>query len=297
MWIVLALLSALCLGFYDVMKKLSVRGNNVLVVLMLNTLFGALLMSPVIALGVINREAMLGGTAEGHLLIALKAVIVLISWILGYYAIKHLPLTIQGPVNASRPVMVLVGAMIVFGERLNALQWAGVILGFTSLFLISRIGAGEGFSLRGSRWLWMAIGAAVAGAVCGLYDKFLIGRYEPLHVQAWFALYQCVIMCTAIGVIRALQARSGARASAFEWRWTIILISVFLTVADMAYFYALSLPGAMVSVISMMRRGSVIVPFLYGVVVLREQHVRAKALDLALLVVSLMLIVAGSTIR
>ena len=48
MWVALALISAACLGFYDVMKKLSVRDNDVLTVLMLNTVFGALLMSPVL---------------------------------------------------------------------------------------------------------------------------------------------------------------------------------------------------------------------------------------------------------
>ena len=30
----------------------------------------------------------------------------------GYYGMKHLPLTIVGPINATRPVLVLVGAMV-----------------------------------------------------------------------------------------------------------------------------------------------------------------------------------------
>ena len=48
MWIILAVCSAVGLGFYDVMKKLSVRDNNVPVVLLLNTLFGTLLLSPIL---------------------------------------------------------------------------------------------------------------------------------------------------------------------------------------------------------------------------------------------------------
>ena len=40
MWILFALASAVGLGLYDVMKKLSLRGNNVLTVLMLNTAIG-----------------------------------------------------------------------------------------------------------------------------------------------------------------------------------------------------------------------------------------------------------------
>lgn len=294
MWILLAVCSALGLGFYDVFKKLSLRANNVLLVLMLNTAFGTLLMSPVLVQCLAEGRTGLGDTAAGHALIVIKAFIVLGSWLLGYFAIKHLPLTIQGPVNASRPVLVLVGALIVFGERLNALQWAGVLLGFVSLFLISRIGASEGFSPRSSRWLWMAVGATVLGAVSALYDKFLLTRFRPLEVQAWYSLYQCVIMTSAIVLMRRFAPRAAGAGAPFVWRWSIPCISLFLTGADLCYFYALSLPGAMISVISMIRRGSVLVSFLYGVVILREQHVRAKAADLCVLLVSLGLLVLGS---
>ncbi len=293
MWILLAVCSALGLGFYDVFKKLSVKGNNVLLVLMLNTLFGTILMSPVIVGCVAAGHWGLGDTLAGHFRILLKAFIVLGSWLLGYFAIKHLPLTIQGPVNASRPVLVLVGALVVFGERLNALQWAGILLGFASLFLISRIGAAEGFSLRGSRWLWMAVGATMLGAVSALYDKYLLGMYRPLEVQAWYSLYQCAIMSAVILLMRRFAPHAAGAASKFSWRWSIPCISLFLTAADIAYFYSLSQPGAMISVVSMIRRGSVLVSFCYGVVVLRESHVRAKAADLLVLLLSLGLLVAG----
>ena len=208
--------------------------------------------------------------------------------------LRYLPLTIQGPINASRPVLVLVGAMVVFGERLNLLQWCGILLGFASLFFISRIGAAEGFSLRGSRWLWMSVGATALGAVSALYDKYLLGLYRPLEVQAWYSLYQCIIMCPAILLMRRCAPRAAGVGSRFEWRWSIPCISLFLTGADIAYFYSLSLPGAMISVVSMIRRGSVLVSFLYGVFILRESHVRAKTIDLLVLLCSLALLVAGS---
>lgn len=297
MWIICALSSALCLGIYDIMKKLSVRGNNVLLVLLLNTVFSSALMLPVIGIGLSEGNIGLDGTATGHLLILVKAFIVLGSWLLGYFAIKHLPLTIQGPVNASRPVMVLAGAVLVFGEQLNALQWTGIILGFASLYLISRIGAGEGISLRHSRWLWMAIGAAVLGAVSALYDKYLLRYFQPLEVQAWYSLYQCLIMTATILVLRRMASDKAGVDTRFVWRWSIPLISVFLTVADIAYFYSLSLDGSMISVVSMIRRGSVIVPFLYGVFILHERNVRAKTIDLCVLLVSLGLLVAGSAMR
>lgn len=290
MWVILAISSAVCLGFYDIFKKLSVTANNVLTVLLLNTLFGTLLMSPVIVGGAVHGDFGLGNSLTGHLLIMLKSVIVLASWILGYFSIKHLPLTITGPINATRPILVLVGALLIFGETLNALQWCGILLGFTSLYLVSRIGRKEGHSIVHDRWLWMSIGAMVMGAVSGLYDKWLLRSYEPLQVQAWYSLYQLIIM----GITVLLLKRAGHDRTPFRWKWTIPCIALFLTIADMAYFYALSYDDSMISVVSMIRRGSVIVSFLYGVIVLREKNLRLKLVDLSVLLVGLVLLVLGS---
>ncbi len=302
MWIALALLSALCLGFYDIFKKLSVRANDVLMVLMLNTVFGALYMSPFLIAGIAEGNFGFGNTLIGHLQILLKSLIVLASWLLGYFAIKHLPLTVQGPINASRPVIVLVGALLIFGERLNWVQWIGILLGFASLFFISRIGAKEGFSLKHSKWIWMSIGATALGAVSALYDKYLLRSYSPIEVQGWYSLYQCIIMVVVISIMRSLRRKNVGAANGvegkldtkFEWRWSIPCIALFLTIADMAYFYSLSIPGSMVAIISMIRRGSVIVSFVYGVVALHEKNIKPKLVDLGVLLLSLALLVIGS---
>ncbi len=293
MWVLFAIMSAIGLGFYDVMKKLSLKDNNVPIVLLLNTLFGTILMSPVLIDCLAKGEYGPGFGLYGHGLIALKSLIVLSSWILGYFAIKHLPLTIQGPINASRPVMVLVGALLIFGEKLNLLQWIGILLGFVSLFMISKVGSQEGFSLKHSKWLWMSIAATFLGAVSALYDKYLLNTVglAPLMVQSWYSLYQLIMMGIAVLILRRLHTHS---STPFHWRWAIVGISVFLTGADLAYFYCLSNPDAMISVVSMIRRGSVLISFFYGVVILHEKNIRTKLIDLSILLLSLLLLVLGS---
>ena len=290
MWILLAVMSSMCVGVYDIFKKLSLGGNNVLTVLFFNTLFGALLMSPILVLTVAEGSIGFGGDPMGHLYIFIKSLIVLSSWTMGYYAVKNLPLTITGPINATRPVLVLLGALLIFGERLNALQWVGILLGFCSLYFISRLGSKEGFSVKHSVWLWLMLGATVMGAVSGLYDKYLLRLYEPLQVQAWYSLYQCVIMGTVVMIIK----RVSHDTTPFVWRWTIPCIALFLTIADVAYFYSLSIDGSMISVVSMIRRGSVLVSFLYGVAVLREKNVKMKLIDLSILLLGLICLVLGS---
>lgn len=290
MWIILAIASALCLGVYDIFKKLSLNGNNVLTVLFFNTLFGALLMSPIIVQCLMNGSIGLGDTVTGHFHILIKSFIVLSSWLFGYFGLKHLPITIAGPINATRPVMVLIGAMLIYGEQLNLMQWGGAILGISSLFLISRIGGKEGFSIKNNQWLWLSFGAMITGAISGLYDKYLLRQYEPLEVQAWYSFYQCVIMGITIAIIKRVKRDT----TPFQWRWTIPCIAIFLTIADIAYFYSLSFDDSMISVVSMIRRGSVIVSFLYGVFALREKNVKLKIIDLSILLIGLVLLVLGS---
>lgn len=260
-------------------------------VLMLNTMFGSLLLSPVIIGNIADSSWGFDGNAHTHLLVVVKSLIVLSSWILGYFSIKHLPITINGPISATRPILVLIGATIVFGERLNWMQYTGIALGVCSLFFISRIGKKEGFSLKNSKWLWLCLASTIMGAVSALYDKYLIRHLNPLEVQAWYSLYQCIIMCSVILFIRHTFHE---KHSTFHWRWTIPCIALFLTIADIAYFYALSMDDAMISVVSMIRRGSVLISFVYGVTALREKHVRMKLADLTLLLVGLIFLILGS---
>ena len=298
MWLLLAFLSATLLGFYDAFKKQSLKDNAVLPVLFLNTIFSSLVFLPFILVSVAAPTALQGSLLyvpsaswQAHGLILLKSFIVLSSWILGYFGMKHLPLTIVGPINATRPVMVLVGAMLLFGERLNLYQWVGVLLAIASFFMLSRSGKKEGIDFKHNRWILFIVLAAVMGAVSGLYDKYLMKQLPPMLVQAWYNLYQVLIMCP---VILLLWMPMRKQSTPFSWRWTIILISLFLCAADFAYFYALSLPGSMVSIVSMVRRGSVVVSFLFGAWVFREKNLKSKAIDLILVLIGMFFLYLGS---
>ncbi len=298
MWLVLAFCSAALLGFYDVFKKKSLTNNAVLPVLGLNTLFSSLIFLPLILLSAWAPSLLEGSLFyvpragwEAHGLILLKSLIVLSSWVSGYFGMKHLPLTIVGPINATRPVMTLVGAMLVFGERLNLCQWIGVLLAVVSFLLLSRSGKKEGIDFKRDKWILCVVLAAVMGTVSGLYDKFLMSRLDNMVVQAWYNLYQLFIMG---GVLMLLWLPRRKETTPFRWDWCILLISLFLSAADFAYFYALGMEGAMISIVSMVRRGSVVVSFLFGALLFREKNLGSKAVDLALVLLGMVFLYFGS---
>lgn len=299
MWLLLAFLSAALLGFYDAFKKHSLRDNAVLPVLFLNTVFSSLVFLPFIlvsafAPSLLSRCELLYVPISGwevHKFILLKSAIVLSSWIFGYFGMKHLPLTIVGPINATRPVMVLLGAMLLFGERLNLYQWIGVLLAVLSFFLLSRSGKKEGIDFKHNKWILFIVLAAVTGAVSGLYDKYLMKQLNPMLVQSWYNVYQVFIMCP---IILLLWYPKRKESTPFHWKWTILGISLFLCAADFVYFYALSLDDSMISIVSMVRRGSVVVSFLFGALFFREKNLKSKAVDLLLVLIGMFFLYLGS---
>ena len=297
MWALLAFMSAALLGCYDFFKKVSLKDNSVLAVLFLNTLFSTIIFLPFIILshtGVITDGVLYAPSASiyDHLLLMLKAVIVLSSWLCGYIGIKHLPITIVSPIQATRPVLVLLGALLIFGEKLNGYQWAGVITAIVSFFLLSRSGKREGINFAHNRWIFFVVLAALLGAVSALYDKFLMRTMQPMFVQSWFNLYQCILMGGIVVVMNILS--SAQRRKRFIWRWSIPMISLFLAVADFCYFSALAEEGALIAVVSMIRRGSVVVAFAFGALLLHEKNLKSKALDMLLILLGLFFLYLGS---
>lgn len=304
MWIVAAFLSAALLGLYDACKKHALRDNAVIPILFLNTLFCSLIfVGPILlsAIGVIGPQSAAyvePWNFADHKFIILKAVIVLSSWIFGYFAMAHLPLTIVGPVNATRPVMTLVGALLIFGEDLNVWQWIGVALAVASFYLLSRSGRKEGIRFAHNRWIYFLVVAALLGAMSGLYDKYLMSSPDDggaglgrMSVQGWYNIYQCVMMGIVLLTLWWPRRSGGNR---FQWRGSIVMISIFLTLADLAYFYALTIPGVMISVVSMVRRGSVIVSFLCGALFFGEKNLRSKGVDLLLVLIGMICLFVGT---
>ena len=304
MWLILAFMSAALLGCYDSFKKQALKDNAVIPVLFLNTLFSSLIFLPFIVISALGNhfDGTIFHVASGdwgmHKYIVLKSLIVLSSWVLGYFGMKHLPLTIVGPINATRPVMVLVGALLVFGERLNTWQWLGVLLAVASFLLLSRSGKKEGIDFKHDHWIYMIIGAAALGAASGLYDKYLMAPVENggvgldrMMVQSWYNIYQCGMMGIMLWL---LWWPKHEKTTPFHWSWSIIGVSMFLSLADFLYFYSLSLPDAMISIVSMIRRGSVIVSFMFGALFFHEKNLKAKAFDLALVLLGMIFLYIGS---
>lgn len=298
MWLILAFVSAILLGSYEVFKKVSLEKNAVIPVIFVSILFSCLTLIPFLILSEFFPETLKNSIFfvprvdfHAHMLFVLKALIVLTSWLFAYFALKHLPISLASPIKATQPVWTVVGAMLIFGEKLNIYQTAGVGITLVSFFMFSVVGKKEGISLKTNKWFWFIVLATLTGAISGLYDKYLMNKYDVMSVQVYYTFYQAIIM----GLITLfLWAPTRKKTTPFKFKWAIALISLFLVTADFVYFYALTMPDSMISVVSTIRRSGVIVPFLYGAIILKDKNIKLKIIDLIGVLIGMFLLYLGS---
>ena len=285
MWIFLIIGSAILLGLYDVAKKHSLARNDALTVLLCATALSTLFLSPWLVLE--------PGTADGHLCLVFKAVLVTGSWVSGMLALGQLPITLVSTMKASRPVLVLIFSILLFGEQLNAWQWGGSVMTLAAIFLLSLTGKSDGVRFTHSRGILLLVLSILAGVASALYDKHILQglNLAPLFVQSWTNLYITLLLLLWIALRRLISPGAG---KPFQWDWTLLLIAVFITGADALYFFAVHTDGAPLSLISMIRRSSVIVSFAAGAAFFHEKNVGKKTIAMAVMLVAMILIFIGS---
>ena len=282
MWLWLSVCSALLLGVYDIAKKRALKRNGVYWILVGTTALTSLFLSPFLS----------AGPFSDHLSLVLKAVLVSASWVSGLKAMERLPLTTVSTIKASRPMFVVIFSIILFGERLNLLQWLGVAVVMAALFLSTRSRHHETDKANSTKGVVYMVVSVLSRASSALYDKYIHQHMEPMFVQSWTNIYITVLLA-AIMLVQYLTDREHFQPLAWDWR--IPVIAVLITVSDSLYFFAVKDTDALLSVISMIRRCAVVITFLGGALILKEGHVKDKALDLALMMAGVALLVYGSS--
>lgn len=286
-WLLLAFGSAVFLGFYDLAKKKSVQDNAVRPVLLLCSAFYALFMLPVLFTG--HCESL---TFHDHLYLMGKAVIVGASWLFTYNAIAHMPLSISTTIRALAPLFTIMIAVGFMGERPFPLQWLGIAICICSYVGLSLAGRKEMGHFFSNGWVISMVLGTILASCSGIYDKFILQRmnFEPMTVQVWFSIYMLVVqfLITAFTWFPTRES-----TTPFQFRWTFLAVAALLIIADRFYFLAVGNPDALISVITVLRRSSVFISFVFGILIFKERKSKMKFLALLGVVLGLCLISLG----
>ncbi len=316
-WVLLAFVSSLCLGFYDISKKIALRDNSVVDVLTASIVISSAILAFPLLLSRLAPEIAADSfyyvpqlDLRGHLLTIVKSGIVLSSWICAYLALKHLPISVVSPWQATRPMWTLIGALLIFGERLNGWQWVGVTLAIGSIFAFS-IGQHRRNKLsknKQDKRYYIALALAILiGAASGLYDKYMMRQFHHNAVQVYYTCYQAIMMLIVWTIDRYAKGRrtmdngrktKDQRPTTNDQRPStivpIVMISVFLVISDNVYMLALQDPDSMIAVVSTIRRGGTVIGFAYGLIFLKEPDPWKKILAMCGILAGLICLAIGT---
>jgi len=296
MWMYLGLLAALFLGLHNLCKKHAVQGNEVFPVLFGTIASGFLLLLPFFVGSLYFPEYtrqigfyIHGISWEIHGFIFIKSIIMATSWILAYQALKHLPITIVTPIRSAGPFFTFIGAILIYQEKPNLLQWIGFFLIILSVVLYSKIGKKEGINFKQNKWIFAIIGATFLGASSGLYDKFLIQSLalNPQTLQFWFCWYTMLILIIILSITWFPNKR---KRKEFTWRWTIVAVGILLQTADYFYFKALQDPDALIMLLSAIKRSQILIAVVIGGLIFKEKNKRKKLVPLFGIMIGVFLI-------
>lgn len=270
-WLVWILASSACLSVYDLSKKASVKGNCAFPTLFVTTFSGwAALTLFLVFSG--RMASTLDVSSRDVALLSVKSCIVAASWTATYLALRTLPITCAAPIRATGPFWTLLGAVFLFSEIPNALQSAGMALVLAGCVFFSLSSRGDR-AAGGFKAVALAFAGTVLGSVSALYDK---------HLMQGVSLAPAVVLWWFLGGMAIMYAVAAAfRHEGFKWRWTMPLTGILLTVTDACYFTAIAVPDAQISVLSLIRRSSIVLTFFIGGAVFRERDIARKAFALA----------------
>lgn len=305
MWVVLAFVSALCLGFYDISKKIALRDHAVVDVLTASVLISSGILAVPLLLSYLAPEMMQATPFyvpqldwQAHLLTILKSCIVLSSWVFGYISLKHLPISVVSPWQATRPMWTLMGALLIFGERLNAWQWVGILLAIGSILFFSfkkHSPITDNHSpITNKYYICLAL-TILIGACSGLYDKYMMRHFDHNAVQVYYTFYQAIMMLAVWFIHHRLHPQpSLAHSLNAHSLLPIALISIFLVISDNVYMLALRDPDSLIAVVSTVRRGGAVIGFAYGLIFLHEPDPWKKLLSMLGVLAGLICLALGT---
>lgn len=286
MWIYYGLTAAFFLSINAICRKRSMKGNAVFPVLFASNAISALMIAPLFVGSFFYPEYLKGIelyipsiNIEDHFYIGIKSMIMTSSWVLAFYALKYLPITIVTPIRSAGPFFTFLGAIVLYRENPTSLQWVGFVLIIASMLAYSKIGKKEGIVFKNNKAILAIVAATFLGACSGLYDKFLFQfqDYGVVTVQWWFFFYVTVFMGI---LVLFVHKPNKEKLGKFTRHWSIPVIGIFIVLADYFYFRGLQDPEVLIMLMSAIKRSQILFTVLIGGIIFKEKNKKQKMIPL-----------------
>lgn len=262
LWIWLVLLYGLLRGTRDIIKKRAMEISSTMEVLFFYTFLSFLLVSYEGGNAIKIDYSYIG-------LIAVKSLMVFISWLCGFSALKKLPVSFYGVIELSSVLFATAMGVFFLGEHMTLFKCIGTFIVMLGLFLVNkRKQTANPKNEISIGYVSLALAGCLFSSVSGVMDKVLMKHMDSGQLQFWFMLLM-TLMYLGFMLVRHTKIHISAL-----WKnpW-IIVLAVLFVIGDRALFLANSFPQSEVTIMTLLKRSSCFVTILGGALFFKEKNI------------------------
>ena len=283
MYVFIILLSALFLGVYEIFKKISLKQSNIYEVLFFYCLSGFIFSCFFVG----NN---LNFNLENSLLTLLKSGILVVNWMLVAKCMQKLNVSIVVTFGLLNSALTVLLSVFLFDESITYIHLIGFILIFIGVIAISLLGRKESVvrDEKYFRYIIYLIVAGILSVASSLFDKFLInGR----GMNSKEILFLVMLFNTFIyGVIYFIKNKK-IDYKKIKSNYFMVLTGVFLVISDFSYYSSIQIEESKLSIISVLRKCSVLVATILSSIFLKEKNIIKKIVIVIFMMLGIYLIV------
>ena len=265
-WVWLVLVFGVLRGVRELMKKKAIEKSSMMDVLFFYTLISFLLVVP-------DAKNAMGLTPVQLSLTAVKAFVIFIAWMCGFYALERMPVSLYGVLDLSRMLFSTLLGVIFVGETMALPQIIGLILVSSGLVLLKAKKKKSPLQEENvsGKLLLMALCCCLLNSVSGTMDKILMRDMLSSQLQFWYMFF-LVIWYGLFMLVKKIPFR-WKQSLKNPWIW---LLSILFVIGDRALFVANSMEGSRITVMTLIKQSGCIVTIVGGRIFFHEKNTMYK---------------------
>ena len=267
-WVWLVLVFGVLRGVRELMKKKALETSSAMDVLFFYTLISFLLVLP-------DAKNAMGLTPVQLSLTAVKAFVIFIAWMCGFYALERMPVGLYGVLDLSRMLFSMLLGVIFVGETMAAPQIIGMILVSGGLLMLKAKKAKSPLQQENisGKVLLMALACCLLNSVSGTMDKILMRNMVSSQLQFWYMLF--LVLWYALFMLVKKIPFQWKKSLKNPWIW---LLSILFVIGDRALFIANSMEGSRITIMTLIKQSGCLVTIVGGHIFFHEKNTGYKLL-------------------
>lgn len=275
----MTVLYAVFASFYECSKKKAIRNNSIYEVLALFTTIAFLLFLP------FAKDAFLIDY-NYILLIVLKALVIVVGWILGLKAIEKLQLSIYSLLKISTIIFSVLLSNIILKESLTITTFIGITIVILGLVLVNKTTGTNDKKKNEIKAIIFLLISCFLSSISSILDKVILLHVTSSQLQFWFLLFLMTSYCLIL-----LIKNKKINIRKLSKNYWIILSAIFLVLSDRAVFKANEIVDSKVIIMTMLKQLSAVVSILLGKIFFNEKDIIKKLMFSLLIILGIFIMI------